>query len=165
MPKNTSIPHQLTENVKLLHKTAIVVSNQVLILKRAADSKSRPGKWDLPGGNSEWPSNENDFVKNLHQLDIAREIKEETGLLVKPEIFAVENLVYFATYFNPQEQIYSINCGWQVRDVIEAPQDTVQISAEHTQYEWINLPQLNDFDFGPKERDFEKVTIRRALGI
>ncbi len=165
MSKITPIPHQLTETVKLLHKTAIVTAGQALILKRAADSKSRPGKWDLPGGNSEWPSNQNDFAKNLHQLDIAREIKEETGLVVKPEVFTVDNLVYFTTFYNPQQQIYSINCGWQVRDVLEAPQDTVQISAEHTQYEWIHLSQLDEFDFGPAERDFEKATIRRALSI
>ncbi len=105
-----------------------------------------------------------DFVKNLHRLDVAREIQEETGLIVKPEVFSVDNLVYFATYFNPNRPLYSINCGWQVRDVIEAPQSSVSLSREHTQYEWIKATELDNYDFGPAERDFEIKTIQRALG-
>jgi 8-oxo-dGTP pyrophosphatase MutT (NUDIX family) len=163
MAQITRIPHQLTQNVKLLHKAAIVVGGKVLILKRSADAKSRPQKWDLPGGNSEWPAQANDFAKNLHQADIAREIQEETGLLVDPQIFTVENLVYFATYFNPAKQLYSVNCGWQVLDIIKPPLESVKLSSEHTQFQWIRLNKLDNYDFGPKDRDFEMETIRRAL--
>lgn len=163
MSETNSTPHQLTEKVKLLHKTAIVVENKVLILKRSEQAFSRPGKWDLPGGNSDWPVNEAGFVKNLHQLDVSREIQEETGLVIKPEIFTVDNLVYFATYFNPRQPLYSINCGWQVINVVEAPQDSIQLSSEHTQYEWIDAAELENYDFGPPERDFETKTILRAL--
>ncbi len=163
MAQITRIPHQLTQNVKLLHKAAIVFNNQALILKRAADAKSRPEKWDLPGGNSEWPAQITDNVKNLHQTDIVREIHEETGLAVDPQVFTVANLVYFATYFNSENQLYSVNCGWRVRDVVEAPLESVKLSSEHTQYQWIQLNQLDNYDFGPKDRDFEIETIRRSL--
>lgn len=163
MAQITRIPHQLTQNVKLLHKAAVVMDGKVLILKRSADSKSRPEKWDLPGGNSEWPAQTSDFAKNLHQADIAREIQEETGLLVDPQVFTVENLVYFATYFNPEKQLYSVNCGWQVLDAVKTSLESVKLSSEHTQFQWIHLSELNDYDFGPQDRDFEIETIRQAL--
>ncbi len=164
---NTTQPshlaHRLTANVKLLHKAALVSNNQVLILKRSNQAVSRPGKWDLPGGNSEWPVALQDNAKNIHQEDVAREIKEETSLSVPASNFLVHNLVYFATYFNADKQIYSVNCGWQVKDVIQQDQTQVEISSEHTDYRWISLSELTDYDFGPEDRDFEITTIQRAF--
>ncbi len=158
----TFSPHQLTANVKLLHKVAIISQDKVLILKRSASSFSRPGNWDLPGGNSDWPTNVLQPKINLHQQDIAREIQEEVNLQLDPQLFTEESLVYFATYFEPDRQIYSINCGWKA--VIEENlASTVRLSHEHTELAWIGLSQLDQYDFGGEARDLETKIIRRVL--
>ncbi len=163
MSANLKVPHQLTHNVKLLHKVALVVEDEVLILKRSPQAKSRPGKWDLAGGNSEWPHHLSQAELNPHQLDVAREIKEETGIEVDPAWFSFDNLVYFATYFSPKKEIFSVNCGWQVTDLTAEAKQRVTISAEHTDYAWITLDQLDQYDFGGSDRDYETKIIRRVL--
>lgn len=155
------IPHQLTSHVKLLHKVAIVDQGKVLILKRSKEASSRPGKWDLPGGNSEWPHNLKKPVINLHQHDIVREIKEETNLVFENQDFETENLVYFATYFEPDKQLYSVNCGWAIK--LKDKNQVVKISKEHTDFAWISLDELKKYDFGGKQRDYETKIIRFAL--
>ncbi len=70
--------HQLTTNVKFLHKVAIIREldgeKQVLILQRDSNSFSRPDCWDLPGGNAEWPIEGQVSTADLHQADTAREV-------------------------------------------------------------------------------------------
>ena len=160
--KSTFSPHQLTDNVKLLHKIAIFNQDKVLILKRSDDAFSRPGKWDLPGGNSEWPAITSQQKINLHQQDIVREIKEEINLQLDFQHFTEKNLVYFATYFEPDRQVYSVNCGWKA-EIGDNAISTVRLSDEHTDLAWIKLAQLDQYDFGGKERDFETKIIRNVL--
>lgn len=74
-------PHQLTENVKLLQKVVVWQGEKFLILQRSADSATRPKCWDLPGGNVEWPASSVD-IQDSHLADLAREVKEETGLII-----------------------------------------------------------------------------------
>lgn len=165
----TKLKHRLTSNVKLLHKVALVYKNKALILKRTESSSSRPGKWDLPGGNSEWPENLRSEKLNPHQADVSREIKEETGFEVKQDQFHLDNLIYFATYYEPEKELYSVNCGWLVSldEFVDADdQDLsslITLSFEHTDYRWITLDQLDQFDFGGPQRDYETAVIRRAL--
>ncbi len=159
------LKHQLTQDVKLLHKVALVAGEQALILKRSPTASSRPEKWDLPGGNSEWPADQKTIQINLHQQDLVREVQEETGIILQLNNFTIENLVYFATFFEPVEQLYSINCGWVVQlDQGSADIPAVKLSSEHTDYAWINLSQLDHYDFGGLERDYETAIIRKALG-
>jgi 8-oxo-dGTP pyrophosphatase MutT (NUDIX family) len=164
MNKTQLPPHRLTEKVKLLHKVALVYQDKVLVLKRAENSASRPGKWDLPGGNSEWPTAASEIQKNLHQQDIAREIKEETGIKINADAFLEDNLVFFATFFEPDQQVYSINCGWGVPLKLDS-EPKVKISHEHQAYKWISLDELTNLDFGPADRDFEQLTIKRAMAL
>jgi 8-oxo-dGTP pyrophosphatase MutT (NUDIX family) len=100
---------QLTDQVKFLHKVAIVQTQQeqkrVLILKRVNDASSRPNAWDLPGGNAEWPEAQQISAADLHQYDVAREVKEESNLLINPKIFDLAHLLYFTSYFEADRQI------------------------------------------------------------
>ncbi len=157
------LAHQLTKHTKFLHKVALESQGQVLILKRSTKAKSRPGKWDLPGGNSEWPQNQTQVQQNLHRLDIAREIQEETGLIIDHKHFNVKNLVFFTSYFEPDKKVYSINCGWQVKNLEPQLKTQVKISPEHTDSTWINLEQLANYDFGGPARDYETQVIRQVL--
>ncbi|MEA2056230.1 MAG: NUDIX domain-containing protein [Patescibacteria group bacterium] len=163
MSSQLSLPHQLTRNVKLVHKVALVVGNQVLILKRSDKAKSRPGKWDLAGGNSEWPHDLSEATLNPHCRDVAREVEEETGLKVGPSHFSFDGLVFFATYFSPEHEIFSVNCGWKATNLTEEDKNKVIISNEHSDYAWITLEQLDQYDFGGPDRDYETRIIKRCL--
>jgi 8-oxo-dGTP pyrophosphatase MutT (NUDIX family) len=159
------LQHQLTQDVKLLHKVALISNNKVLILKRSLTAKSRPGKWDLPGGNSEWPVEQSINQINLHQQDLAREVIEETGITIATESFLIDNLAYFATFYEADRQIYSINCGWIINlDQNSGQLPSVLISDEHSEFVWISLSQLDEYDFGGPNRDYETAIIRKALG-
>jgi len=134
--------HQLTENVKLLQKTAIVVEDKILILKRAVGDGYRAEKWDLPGGNVEWPEIEAS-ERDLHQAEIVREISEETGISLLPNQFQAP--VYMGTYFEKEKELYTIIVGWSVR-ITERP--SVSLSPEHSEFTWISREQLDSYDFG-----------------
>lgn len=160
-----SSSHRLTQHVKLLHKVALISKGQVLILRRSAQEKSRPGKWDLAGGNSEWPADLDKPCLNLHQNDISREIVEETGIEIPADYFTDQQLVFFATHFSPETQIYSINCGWRVTGITDSQRQQVKISSEHSESTWISLTELDQYDFGGPDRDYETKIIRRCLAV
>ncbi len=134
--------HQLTEQVKVLQKAALVADGQVLILKRADDSKTRAGKWDLPGGNSEWPQIQR-TQRGLHQDDITREVMEETGISLANSLFA--RPIYFDTHFDGEKQLYSLIVGWKIG--LSGTQK-VRLSSEHTEFAWVSFPELGLYDFG-----------------
>lgn len=153
------IPHQLTANVKLLHKIAIEFEGKVLILKRSSESKSRPNCWDLPGGNSEWPEEGTQSGFDLHTTDIVREIEEETGIQVNKLQFSESSLVYFHTYFDADKQIYTIICGWSLSI---ASNPVITLSSEHQEFKWVKSSEVDSFDFGVKAGDFVKAIIKQS---
>lgn len=155
----THIPHQLTENVKLLHKIVIRNGDRILLLKRSQEAVSRPGCWDLPGGNSEWPSvSESSF--DLHAKDVVREIKEETSIEVDANLINQSALVYFSTYFDAAKQIYTVICGWKL---VLDQQPQVILSHEHSEYIWADYAHLDSFDFGDNRGEFVKEVVRRSM--
>ncbi len=139
-----SQPHRLTNQVKILHKVAIVSNNQVLLLKRNAQAHYRPEKWDLPGGNAEWPT-ESDRVllEHLHRGDAAREVQEETGMTLDEAQFITP--IFFDTFFETEKQLYTIVVGWLIQS---QRQSEVILSSEHTDSAWVSLTELQDYDFG-----------------
>jgi len=157
---------QLTDRVKFLHKVVIIKTEQeqkrALILKRVSDAISRPNAWDLPGGNVEWPKKDQLSAANLHQDDIAREIKEESNLLLSPKLFNLDRLIHFASYFDADKQIYTVLCGWTVK-IEETDQAKIMISPEHQDQFWISQEELNDYDFGKERGQFIKDMINNAF--
>ncbi|MDH5533171.1 MAG: NUDIX domain-containing protein [Candidatus Pacebacteria bacterium] len=158
----TKLPHQLTENTKLLHKVAIIHQGEVLILKRASDSNSRPDKWDLAGGNSEWPSDERQG-HGVHREDVTREIIEETGIEVSPDNFDFSALTYFDTFFDAKKQVFTIMCGWKYKLADDFDRNKVQISDEHSEVKWIDLTDVDEIDFGGIKGEFVKKIILASL--
>lgn len=152
----------LTQTVKFLQKAAIIHEGKVLILKRSEQSQSRPGAWDLPGGNAEWPAN-TEPTADVHRADIAREILEETGWSFGPNLFTDENLVHFMTYFEPTKPQYAVICGWRVIAPDGFSPATIQISDEHSEYQWITLSELDSYDFMEPAGAFVKTIIRNAV--
>lgn len=153
------ISHQLTENVKVLQKAVLVHDGRCLILKRSDNSKSRPGKWDLPGGNMEWPTSDKDS-KNPHVEELLREIVEETGIIINED--AAESC-YVGTYYKADQDVFTVILGWKVH-LGQIPE--VKISSEHTEYAWMALAEGPNYDFGfaGEKGQFIRSMIDNSLG-
>lgn len=141
---NDMMRHQLTEEVKLLQKVVIVHGEKVLILKRSSESTSRPNKWDLPGGNAEWPSALKD-IHNPHYADVTREVFEETGIACEAQEL---NIISVESHFDAENQIYTVILGFSVQLPSDMQENDVLLSDEHTDFAWVTKGQLSDFDFG-----------------
>jgi len=159
---NIRTPHQLTENTKLLHKVAIWHGGEVLILKRASDATSRPNKWDLAGGNSEWPDNDR-HGQGVHKEDIAKEIIEETGIEVSPNTFAFSTLTFFDTFFDANKQVFTVICGWKYDLPKNFDRSSVSVSNEHSELKWIKLEEIEKIDFGGNKGEFIKNITKKGL--
>lgn len=153
-------PHQLTPNVKLLQKVVLEHDGLVLILRRDANSFSRPDCWDFPGGNSEWPTDIVEPTSNLHQRDAAREVLEETGIHLVPAEFSQENLVYLETFFDPNKQIFTVLFGWHIPLPRNFDRNSIRLSHEHTEFSWIKPEEAQTFDFGGKKGEFLQRILR-----
>lgn len=151
-------PHQLTDNVKLLQKVAIVHDGKVLIVKRHPDSLSRPNCWDLPGGNSEWPSEDETGHGQLRK-DAIREVMEETALQLSEVDFPSTNIVFADTFFNGS--VFTMILGWKVN--AEKIEQEVTLSHEHTEFAWIGKENLEKYDFGGERGLFVREIIESSL--
>lgn len=161
-----SLKHQLTTQVKLLQKAAIIRTQegevQVLLLKRSPDALSRPNCWDLPGGNSEWPATDQLSAADLHLADLAREVEEETALQVVPSAFQLDQLTHFSTFFDADKQIFTIIAGWAI-DFAKTDQNEIQISSEHQDFAWVRASEFEQYDFGGDKGFFVVDIVKNAF--
>lgn len=149
----------LTKNCKLLQKAALFHTEKVLLLRRSNNEKSRPGCWDLPGGNSEWPEDATANLRNMHLGDIVREIQEETGLVFDRELFTLDKISLLFTFFEVEQQQYSIVLGWRL-ELDHHKQPSIAISHEHTEYAWVSPQDLDKYDFGGERGNWLKKVVR-----
>ena len=114
--------YMFTDDIKFLQKAVIFHPkdrNLFLALKRSKDSFSRPGDWDLPGGNV--------LYGELHDKSLKREIKEETGLGI------IEFIpIQIITSYDKHKKIYTIFNGFSC----SAKVDKIKISNEHSEFRW-----------------------------
>jgi 8-oxo-dGTP pyrophosphatase MutT (NUDIX family) len=160
-----AVSHQLTSNVKLLQKAVLVSRSSFLIVRRAENSKTRPLQWDLPGGNSEWPTSEKEgIIRDLHVQDLEREILEETGIAFDQFITSPQ-LVSFETIFEVEKQIYTIVVGWKLKLRENFSRESIVLSEEHTEFAWIKPEDVGSYDFGfaGAKEGFISTIIRNSL--
>lgn len=138
--------HQLTDSVKLLQKVVLLADDRVLLLKRSPDAKTRPGCWDLPGGNVEWPKSKTD-VASGHVQELVREVREETGLQLDEPTLASLSICLAETYFEANQQRYTVILGWALFSPVLSEQK-ITLSDEHTESAWVPLTEAVEYDFG-----------------
>ena len=160
---STINPHQLTDNVKLLQKVALWKGDEVLIIKKSADSVSRPERWDLPGGNSEWPDASQAGFGQYAQ-DIAREVLEETNIQISNSKFLISKLIFFNTFFDPDKNVFSILVGWSINLPKNFDKKQIKLSHEHTDFKFVKLEDLDKYDYGYKKGKFITDIIRASHG-
>lgn len=139
--------HRLTEKVKLLQKAVLIHRGKMLLLRRSEHSQTRALQWDLPGGNSEWPIEKVGIIRDVHIMDLKREIFEETGIGAA-EFAIAPTLVSFETYFESEIDMYTIIVGWKIQLDDAFTKESIRLSDEHNEYQWISQNECTNFDFG-----------------
>ncbi len=95
----------------------------VLLLRRSATDKNRPGDWDYPGGG---PDEGEDF-----SAAVSREIREEAGLTISPNRL---RMVYANTEPKEGESIIRL---LYVCHADEGQQ--ISLSHEHDEFRWLPI--------------------------
>lgn len=149
----SSISHQLTSRVKLLQKAALWHDGRVLIMQRSEKARSRPGLWDLPGGNAEWPEDTTADIRDPHEYDLIREVREETGIELDRVEMTTENSCYVGSYYDADADIYTVILGWRFELPAALSSEAfdpreIELSHEHTEFEWITADEFIEYDFG-----------------
>ena len=129
-------------NSRNLATNAIVLEGSKLLLVQRAQEPDK-GWWDIPGGYLDWD-------ETLEEC-AARELKEETGLLVDPT-----DLTFFDIFSNPNNKAQN-----QVIDVYfftKVFSGTLEIeAAEVVQAQWFDINNL------PKNLAFDHLLVLQKL--
>lgn len=108
-----------------------------LILHRSEDREVNPGKWDFPSGRID-----DEEPKNA----ALRELNEETGL--KGTVLRSGNSFHVETQ----------DGEFQIHPFLVKASGKVELSEEHSEFEWIEPEELEEFDtVEGLKKDLEKV--------
>lgn len=117
-----------TNDIKFWQKAVVfhpVEKHKFLTLRRSLADESRPGLWDLSGGNV-------DFGE-LAEIALPREIREETVL----EVVNIRP-IWVHSRFLEKHNRYELFIGY----MCEAVHDRVQLSAEHIEFKWVTKEEF-----------------------
>ncbi len=106
-----------------IHRRTAAGDTEYLLLRRAAEEKLYPLLWQMVTGRIEAGEAAIEAAK--------REIREETGIRAA-EVAVVPYVASF--YFPPDDSIHHVPVF-----AVEVPEDTeIQISSEHSAFEWLD---------------------------
>jgi len=135
------------DNFRVAAKSFIVKDNNLLLIKRRPNDVHKPGVWEIPGGRLELGENTFEGLK--------RETKEETGLDI--EVIQPLNIKHFVRDDGQTITMLIFFC--------KALSDSVKLSEEHTDYEWVPLNRCKEKivgNFLDKEIDiFNKLELHK----
>ncbi|SCG85206.1 NUDIX hydrolase [Methanobacterium congolense] len=115
---------------------------KILIIKRSTESKTNPGRWELPGGKV-------DQNESIDQA-LLREVYEETGLKITPDhvVGVSEQNLHII------RAVHIIMSG----RIIEGE---LTLSPEHEGYAWVFLENLSNYELADWLHDF--ITNQKSL--
>jgi 8-oxo-dGTP diphosphatase len=115
-----------------------------LFLRRSADSKTNPGRWEPPGGKL-------DPGERLDEA-LRREVLEEAGLQI-----SVRRLLGAIEYEVPAVKVA---CLIMEGDLMT---EDVTLSSEHDSYRWVPLSDMNQVDLATQFRRFFAKSRRNVM--
>ena len=130
------------KDLHVVSATAIIFKNyKALIAQRSAEEKAFPLMWTVPGGKIElddykkMTKNKSGLWYNAIEMNLRREIKEETGLEVK-------NIDYVCdmTFMRPDGVpgiILSYMADWA--------KGRVKLSSELVDFKWVDLKEAKNY--------------------
>ena len=110
-------------------------NGKILIVKRSTDSKTNPGKWELPGGKV-------DSGESFDQA-LIREVYEETNLKIN-----LDHVVGVCEQNLPLIRAVHIVMSGKIVD------GYLNLSSEHEGYAWVFFKDLHDYELADWLQDF-----------
>lgn len=103
---------------------------EFLLLRRSENSRSNPGKWDLPGGKL--------IRGETLEEAVVREVWEETGISIVPG-----EISGYTIFELPEKKVIAAiyDGGYIIADV--------KLSYEHIEYAWISLKNILELNTLP----------------
>ncbi len=136
---------------EIVQKALVINSKQeVLILRRSASDNRRPLQWDLPGGH----------LDDGEALDkgVLREVLEETGLNV-PDAALVFSKTEYRVWDGGEGSLLFMFF------VAYSQNDTVTLSEEHVEFEWVSLDKaIEKFEY-PLHREFLEYITKHKITL
>jgi 8-oxo-dGTP diphosphatase len=110
-------------------------NGKILIIKRSTNSKTNPGRWELPGGKV-------DQNESFDQA-LIREVYEETGLKIVPDhVVGVS-----------EQNLHIIRAVHIIMSCMIV-EGELNLSLEHEGYAWVFLENLNDYPLADWFEDY-----------
>ncbi len=112
-------------NLQVGVKALLQQDGKFLFLRRNKDFKAGPQKWDIPGGRIE--------PEEPLEEALAREITEETGLVLK----SLEKLLAAQDIFVEVKNLHVVRLTYSA-----SAEGDVVISDEHDEHRWMSLDEI-----------------------
>lgn len=119
-------------SVRILLKNT---QHRVLLVKRAKQSRTNPGRWELPGGKLD-PGES--FTDGLQ-----REIREETGLEI-----SIHHTLGAAEQELPEIRVIHLILTATAENL------SIHLSDEHEEYRWVSLDEMKSLELVDWFRSF-----------
>ena len=108
---------------------------KLLLLRRSADSKTNPGRWEPPGGKTEPGERLDEALK--------REVFEETGLRIE-----VSRLLGAVDFELPALKVACLIMEGHVTS------GDIRLSSEHDAYRWLHLEEVPHVELATQFRRY-----------
>ena len=132
MEETADQKHERREQITA-QKAIIKKGNRFLIVLRSENEKAFPGLWDFPGGKLE--VGEDPFES------LTREVKEETGLVIKAKILE-------GTY-DASLKDTAVKFVLYAVDVVSGSPENIVIGEEHSEYRFATAEEIKNLKTMP----------------
>ncbi len=126
----------------VLVNAVVFKGNKVLVSQRSFEEPHEPGKWTVPGGKVDRTSGD---VFNVIEKTLAKEVIEETGVVIKKSAVLVTN----NTFIRSTGQHVVALVFWCEYESGEAKplEDTIACK-------WVTLEEAKTMEFAPNVKDY-----------
>lgn len=124
---------------KIILAGIVAYRGKILVIQRSADEDVFPNLWEIPSGKRE------PFEKS--QDSLVREVKEETGIEVKP-------IVPVDVFEFKVEKEDEIRDATQISFLCKpVGEPKIKLSNEHQNFAWIKEDELGKYDLSKESKD------------
>ncbi|MEI6887343.1 MAG: NUDIX domain-containing protein [bacterium] len=127
---------------QVLVNAIVSKDNKILISQRSFEEEHMPGRWTIPGGKVEETKGD---VWNILELNIKKEVMEETGVKVQDKMQMICNNTFVKANGTHVVAIMFLT-KWKSGKP-KALEDTIDIK-------WISIEEVDNYDFPPNVKDY-----------
>lgn len=124
----------------ILVNALVEKGGKLLIAQRSFEETHEPGKWTIPGGKVDQTAGN---VWNIIESTLAREVAEETGVIIKNDVLLIANNTFIRSTGHHVVALIFL-CHWKSGKP-QALEDTIDIK-------WIAENDVDKLDYPPNVR-------------